>query len=113
MIGREIPSLRQLRAFEAGLDNLMNTMETDTGIMSLPNSQVLASAVGPIPRPQPAIAQLPADEKPNTGSPPAGQAPSPGAPGSLAAAGQEAGDPGRAGHDDPPHGMPPGGGPPR
>jgi len=87
-------------------------LETEDGTLNMPNSQVLASAVGPIPRPQPAIAQLPADEEPHTGPPAAGQAPSPAAPGSPSAAGQEAGDPGRAGYDDPPHGMLPGGGPP-
>jgi small-conductance mechanosensitive channel len=83
-------------------------LETEDGRLNMPNSQVLASAVGPIPRPQPAIGQRPADERPHPGSPTAAQAPTSGPPGSPAAAGPETGDPGRTGCDDPP----PGGGPP-
>ena len=58
-------------------------LQTEDGTLNMPNSQVLASAVGPIPQ-----------------------------PGGPAAAGPEAGDPARSGYDDPPHGMLPGDAPP-
>lgn len=92
-------------------------LKTEDGTLSMPNSQVLASAVGPIPRPQPATAQPAPSEQGPTGSAPASQAPSADsrgrpAPGDPAPGHPEAGDRVRAGYDDPPHGMLPGGGAP-
>jgi small-conductance mechanosensitive channel len=86
-------------------------VETEDGTLNMPNSQVLASAVGPIPRPQPAAAQPPSEE-PRAGSPPADPAPSTGKPGEAASGDPAPGDPARTGYDDPPHGVLPGGGPP-
>jgi small-conductance mechanosensitive channel len=84
-------------------------LETEDGTLNMPNSQVLASAVGPIPRSQPAEAQPPTSEKSQVGGSPAGPAPSAGTPDEPASTDPAAGDPARTGYDDPPHGMLPGG----
>jgi hypothetical protein len=78
----------------------------------MPNARVLGSAVGPIPRPQPAAGQPPTSEKPQDGASPAGPVPRADAPGGPVSNDQAPSDPARTGYDDPPHGMLPGGGPP-
>jgi small-conductance mechanosensitive channel len=87
-------------------------LETEDGTLNLPNSQVLASAVGPIPRPQPAAAQSPTSEKPPDGTSPAGPVPGADGPAGPASNDQAPSDPARTGYDDPPRGLLPGGGPP-
>jgi hypothetical protein len=100
------------RVTEIGITYLR--LETEDGSLNLPNSQVLAAAVGPITAPR--------HEPPTAGHDAPGVAPGPG-PGGLAlaqeaAGAQEAATPGHGapapagnapvpGHDDPPHGGPP------
>jgi small-conductance mechanosensitive channel len=62
-------------------------LDTEDGTLHLPNSQVLAAAVGPIARPQPAES------------------------GAVPGAPQPAREPARPAHDDPPYGGPPYGSP--
>ena len=62
-------------------------LDTEDGTLHLPNSQVLAAAVGPIARP------LPAGSGPGPGEPPPAR------------------EPARPAHDDPPYGGPPHGSP--
>jgi small-conductance mechanosensitive channel len=62
-------------------------LDTEDGTLHLPNSQVLAAAVGPIARPQPAE------------------------PGAVAGEPQPAVEPARPAHDGPPYGGPPDGSP--
>jgi len=87
-------------------------LETEDGTLNMPNSQVLASAVGPIPRPQPAAAQSPTSQKPPDGTSPAGPVPGADGPAGPASNDQAPSDPARTGYDDPPRGLLPGGGPP-
>ena len=87
-------------------------LETEDGTLNMPNSQVLASAVGPIPRPRPAAAQPLASEKPQDGASPAGPMPSAARPGGPASNDQAPSDPARPGVAGPPPHRRPGGGPP-